>query len=216
MNPKAFIPLIAGLAIGGFALKVGLDTLQKARGAPTETTLVWTAKTDIPRGTAVTEEMIDSIKLPKNALPGNVFTEKDEIIGRVARVDTAKGVWLLKDSLLPEGQLARVQVPPGYRAIAVRIDESSGVDYHLEPGCRVDVMGYFTVREHGRQDTMARTILEDVELAAVGPRISAVMGEGEEKSNRPDARRHAARQAGRSSARTARRTARHDQAKPAR
>ena len=81
--------------------------------------------------------------------------------------------------------LGGVHVPPGYRAVAVRIDEGSGVDYHLEPGSHVDVVGYFKVRKRGQQETIARTLIENVEVAAVGARISAVAAEEEAQSGRP-------------------------------
>jgi Flp pilus assembly protein CpaB len=89
--------------------------------------------------------------------------------------------------LLPPGSPAGVHVPPGLRAVAVKVDEGSGVDFHLEPGSRVDVIGYFQTQEGNKRETIARTLIEDVEVAAVGARISAVSAEGESKSsaNRP-------------------------------
>ena len=46
------------------------------------------------------------------------------------------------------------------------------MDYHLEPGRFVDVVGSFKVRRNGRSETIAKTIVENAELAAVGPRLS--------------------------------------------
>ncbi|MGD8450241.1 MAG: Flp pilus assembly protein CpaB [Phycisphaerae bacterium] len=185
MNVKALIPLVAGLAIGGFALKMGLDTLQKAKGTPAATKQVWAAQQDIPRGSRISEEMLSAVSFPAKLVPTGAFTEKDKLLGRVPRMDAPAGLPVLENMLLPEGQPAGVHVPTGYRAVAVKIDESSGVDYHLEPGCHVDVVGYFKLRVGGRDETVARTVLEDVEVAAVGARLSVVTAEGEEKSTRP-------------------------------
>jgi pilus assembly protein CpaB len=177
MNIKAIIPLVAGLCVGGIALKLGLRTLQKARGSSSETVQVWAASTDIPRGVAITKEMLKPIAYPASLVPAGAFRQQSELLGRVPRIDAPAGLPLLADMLLPPGTPAGVHVPAGLRAVAVKIDESSGVDFHLEPGSRVDVVGYFQIQEQGRRDTIARTLIENVEVAAVGAKISPVGGE---------------------------------------
>ncbi len=186
MNWKSLIPLIAGLCVGGFALKVGLDTLQKAKGSQnTATTQVWTAKMDVPRGTRITEEMIQPLDFPTKLVPPKALTDKEQLLGRVAHIDAPAGLPILDGMLLPLGQTTGVHVPAGYRAVAVKIDEGSGVDFHLEPGSRVDVVGYFVSQNSGgKRENVARTLIENVEVAAVGARISAVAAEGG-KSSRP-------------------------------
>ena len=71
MNAKAMIPLVAGLGIGGVALKLGLSTVQKARaGQQTAPRVqVWVAKEDIPRGSKIQEDMLQSIPFPADVLP---------------------------------------------------------------------------------------------------------------------------------------------------
>jgi len=177
MNVKAIIPLVAGLCVGGIALKLGLRTLQKARGSTSETVQVWATSTDIPRGVAITKEMLKPVSYPASLVPPGAFRQQTDLVGRVPRIDAPANLPLLADMLLPPGTPAGVHVPAGLRAVAVKIDESSGVDFHLEPGSRVDVVGYFQIQEQGRRDTIARTLIENVEVAAVGARISPVAGE---------------------------------------
>jgi len=186
MNAKALIPLVAGLGIGGLALKLGLDTLKSARGAqkPAENTQVWGPKQDIPRGTAITEEMLQSLPFPPDLVPEGAFSEKEALVGRVPRVVMPGGLPVLETMLAPEGTKAGIYVKPGYRAVAVKIDASSGVDYHLEPGCFVDVVGSFKIRRGKRQETIARTIIENVEVAAVGERLSPATSSEEEPKGR--------------------------------
>ncbi|MBU0640807.1 MAG: Flp pilus assembly protein CpaB [Planctomycetes bacterium] len=173
MKGKSFIPLIAGLCIGGFALKIGLDTIKRAHGAPTATVDVWAASVDIPRGTAIGEEMLKTFAFPAKQVPPGVITQKADIIGRVPRTLAPAGLPLLDSLLLPPGAKAGLWVKPGYRAVAVRIDEGSGVDNHLVPGCHVDLVGYFKIRSQGQMETVARTLIENAEVAAVGARLSA-------------------------------------------
>ncbi len=58
-----------------------------------------------------------------------------------------------------------------------------------QAGCRVDVIGYFSVRAPGGTRTIARTILENIEVGAVGPRLSPVSPTAEEQSGKKDTRR---------------------------
>lgn len=188
MNAKALIPLVAGLAIGGLALKMGLDTLRSAKGAKSnvETVPVWAASDDLLRGTVITEGMIARCALAAETVPEGAITDKAQLVGRVPTLDVPRGLPILEHTLLPKGEKLRLRVKPGYRAVSVKIDEGSGVDFHLEPGSFVDVIGSFRVRVDGRrQETVATTILENVEVAAVGERISPqTSAEDEENSAR--------------------------------
>jgi len=172
MKGKALIPLIAGLCIGGFALKMGIDTVKKAKGGQASVVQLLAPRSELARGTPITEALLTTVKFPANAVPAGAFTKKEDLIGRVPRIVAPAGLPILENMLRAKGARGGVVPPPGYRAVAVKVDESSGVDNHLQPGCRVDVVGYFNVRKAGRQVTIARTFIEDVEVAAVGEQVS--------------------------------------------
>lgn len=172
MSPKAMIPLIVGLCIAGLAAKLGFDYMQKARASTTKTVQVFTVTEDVPRGVAVSEAMLRPMKFPAEFAPKTALVDPKQIVGRVPHTGLTAGLPILDTGLLAEGVKAGVYVPPGLRAVAVKIDESSGVDNHLEPGCHVDVVGYFNVKSGGKNQTIARTIIENVEVAAVGARLA--------------------------------------------
>jgi len=172
MNARAIIPLVAGLAIAGLAAKLGFDHLAKARGATVQTVTLWAPVEAIPRGTAITEEMIKPLPFPRELVPSGAIISREKLVGRVPATIVPKNVPILESMLHPPGTPPGLFVPPGYRAVAVKIDESSGVDNHLQPGVFVDVVGLFTVRKNGRSETIARTVIENVEVAAVGDRLS--------------------------------------------
>lgn len=183
MNVKALIPLVAGLGIAGLAAKLGLDFIRKAEGKQAKMVKLWTPVQDVKRGVAIDESLLRPLAFPVNVVPNGALADPEKIVGRVPHTGAPAGVPILDSMLLPPGVRAGVRVPPGLRAVAVKIDESSGVDYHLEPGCHVDVVGVFTVRRDNRTETVARTILEDVEVAAVGQRLAPeTPGTAEEKS----------------------------------
>jgi pilus assembly protein CpaB len=185
MNAKALIPLLAGLGIGGLALVLGVQTLKSARAGQTVAKVkVWAAKEDVPRGTELKEEMLMEQSYPVELVPKGAFKKKDELVGRVPRLVAPGGLPILESMLSPPGTKPGIFVKPGYRAVAVKIDAGSGVDYHLEPGCFVDVVGSFKVKRNGRAETIARTIVENAEVAAVGPRVSPATGAEAPKSGK--------------------------------
>lgn len=177
MKTKALIPLAVGLALGIVALKLVSDAIKRAQAAPApdKSALVdvYTAAEDITRGQLLTEERIKAHQLPQAQVPEWGFTDPNQLVGRVAKSSIYAGEFIHSSALMPEGTKPGLPVPVGYRAVAVKIDESSGVDYHLEPGSRVDVMGFFTIKRGRETDSITIPVVENVEVAAVGPRISA-------------------------------------------
>jgi len=62
------------------------------------------------------------------------------------------------------------RIPPGYRAVSVKIEEVSGVAYQVQPGDWVDVIVVMDVDTGGgaKKETMAEVILQHVQVAAIG------------------------------------------------
>jgi Flp pilus assembly protein CpaB len=186
MNVKALVPLVAGLGIGGLALMLGINTLKKARAGqqPAAKIQIWAAKENIPRGLAIQEQMLKPLPFPAGLAPQGAFKKKEDLIGRVPQLVAPAGLPILESMLSPPGTKPGIYVKSGYRAVAVKIDAGSGVDYHLEPGCFVDVVGSFKVRRDNRSETIAKTLVENAEVAAVGPWVSPTSPETGEPKDR--------------------------------
>ncbi|MBI5864768.1 MAG: Flp pilus assembly protein CpaB [Planctomycetes bacterium] len=174
MNAKAVVPLIAGLGIAGLAAKLGLDYVKRAQGSAPKTVQVWSVNMDVPRGSTIDEVNLKQLNFPLEFVPKGAFTDTKQLIGRVPHTGVPADVPVLESMLLPPGTKPGIHVPTGFRAIAVKIDDGSGVDNHLDPGCHVDVVGYFQIKNptNGKQETIARTIVENVQVAAVGQRLA--------------------------------------------
>ncbi|MCA9243147.1 MAG: Flp pilus assembly protein CpaB [Phycisphaerales bacterium] len=184
INGKALIPLVAGLGIAGLAGKLGLDYIQKAKASvKTETVTLWAVAEPLDRNVLVDEQMLRPMEFPVKLAPRDALHKKEDIIGRVPEYTIPAGLPLLDSMLLAKGERAGLYVPPGLRAVGVSIDESSGVSNLLQPGCYVDVVAYFDQRVGRENVTVSRTIVEDVEVGAVGRRLTP---EGEKQD--PDAK----------------------------
>lgn len=184
MNAKALIPVAVGLCIGGFALKLVFDTVKKAKGAQDTTAAVWSPVEEIPRGTKIEDQMLETTNFPTKSVPQGAFTKKEELIGRVTRISAPVGLPIMDSMLLPPGAAPGLSVKPGFRAVSIKVDEGSGVSNLLQPGAAVDVIGYFSIHKNGQEEIVSRTLIENVEVAAVGERLTASNEKSEKEKER--------------------------------
>src|SRR5205085_4086567 len=112
--------------------------------------------------------------------PATSFSNMSEVIGRVLTAPLLSGQPVLQESLAPRGSASGVQalVPPGMRAVTVEVSQSGGLGGLLAPGARVDVL--LTTLATDPEKTMARTVVQNVVVLAVGQR----MGPGKAESDR--------------------------------
>jgi pilus assembly protein CpaB len=84
-----------------------------------------------------------------------------------------KGQAILEPMLAPTGSTGGMQalVPTGMRAITVEVNEFSSVGGMITPGCRVDVIATI---QGANSDSVARTIVQNVKVSAVGQRTANV------------------------------------------
>jgi Flp pilus assembly protein CpaB len=77
--------------------------------------------------------------------------------------------------LAPIGSGSGLQalVPPGMRAVTIEVNEFSGVAGLISPGCRVDVISTINDGRGGVDSRIAKTIVQNVKVTAVGQRTSS-------------------------------------------
>ena len=176
MKGKAIIPLVLGLCVGLVAVKYLFDTLQKAKGANADrqlTSLV-RARQDIDSLELLTPDKLEVIEIRDSSLaPAHeLISSLDVALGRVTAKAIPQHSPVLQSMLAAEGTPAGMvgRIPPGFRAVSVKIDEVTGVAYQLKPGDWVDVIVVMDV-DTGRarnKETIAEVILEHVQVAAIG------------------------------------------------
>ncbi len=175
MKRKAIIPLLLGLGIGLATVKLAVDTIRKAQAAnKTAATVkvVW-AKEDIGAYTSITAEMVEIVETGDSrfAPVADRFESVEHVIGRVPAKGIAKRTPVLKSMLTEKGTPAGLvgKIPPGFRAVSVKIDEARSVAYQVKPGDWVDVIVVMDVGS-GRagKDTIAEVILQHIQIGAIG------------------------------------------------
>lgn len=176
MKGKAIVPLALGLVIGLVAVKFGVDAIKSAQGSnqASEQITAVRAKLDIAAYQEITPELLEVFTTtdPQFAPPGERMEKVEDVSGRVSAKAIPARAPVLASMLAPPGTPAGMvgRIPPGFRAIAVKIDEVGTAGYHLKPGDWVDVIVVMDVQASrgGVKETIAEVILQHVQVAAIG------------------------------------------------
>jgi pilus assembly protein CpaB len=179
MKVKTWVPLVVAVVLGLIAAKLTRDVMAKRHGqaAPVQLSAVVTAAADIQPGQPLSAAVLTTGQMTSGSVPVGAFESPDALADRVAITRLVKGQPVLESMLAPVGDAAGVQalIPPGMRAITVEVTEFSGLRGLLAPGCRVDVISVVPVGD-GTQNSIARTIVQNVEVRAVGLQITSNAG----------------------------------------
>jgi Flp pilus assembly protein CpaB len=131
---------LAVVAFVGILLLLQSPTSQNGTNAiPTEG-LVVIAKTDIDLSTRIRADQVETKTVPLAAISADAFADVSQVIGQIARQPVAAGGQITATTLSGgfSGTLIEVQTPAGLRAIAVRVDQTSGVGTVIKTGDYVD------------------------------------------------------------------------------
>ncbi len=164
------------LMIGGLALALGtlvsLLVYKNLQGRGPSTSEpgadVIVALDDIQVGARIEDHDIRIAKFPAAGLPGGAYSKKSQVLGRGVIIPIAKGEFVLPSKLAPEnaGSGLPSLIPPGMRAVSVRVNEVVSVAGFVGPGTRVDVL--LTGTPNGSTEPQTTTVLQNVAVIASG------------------------------------------------
>src|SRR5437868_684822 len=173
---------VVALALGAFVSFGVYRNLQSRAGgnnAPGVDVVIATA--DISVGTKIEDKDVKVVRFPSGDLPPSCFHQKSSVVGRGVVLPIAKGEFVLPLKLAGEnaGYGLPSLIPPGMRAVSVRVNEVVSVAGFVLPGTRVDVL--LTGNPTGAQEQQTTTVLENVAVIATGQRLERSSG-GEPQS----------------------------------
>lgn len=166
-----FIGFVA-LALGAFVSFVVYKNLQaKSSGGNEPGVDVIVAANDMQVGAKVEDKDVRSVKVPGSVAPPNYFRSKSQIIGRGVILPIQRGEFILPSKLAAEnaGSGLPSLIPPGMRAVSVRVNEVVAVAGFVVPGTRVDVL--LTGNPAGLNEAQTTTVLENVAVIAAGTKL---------------------------------------------
>lgn len=171
---RVFMVFVLAVTAGG-ALAFGTYNYMqhlpaKSISIPTRPVVVAAADLDI--GAELRREDIRIIDWPVNAVPANAISDPKEVIGRGLILPVIENEPFLPMKLASKEAGAGLPpvIPPGLRAVSVRVNEVIGVAGYVLPGTRVDVVA--TVSPSGQgSDMTSKVILTNVQVLAAGTKI---------------------------------------------
>ncbi|OLB20473.1 MAG: Flp pilus assembly protein CpaB [Acidobacteriales bacterium 13_2_20CM_55_8] len=163
---------VVALALGAFASFAVYRNLQSRTGsnnAPGVDVVIATG--DIQVGAKIEDKDVKVVRFPSGDLPPSCFHQKSSVVGRGVVLPIAKGEFVLPLKLAGEnaGYGLPSLIPPGMRAVSVRVNEVVSVAGFVLPGTRVDVL--LTGNPSGATEQQTTTVLENVAVIATGQRL---------------------------------------------
>jgi pilus assembly protein CpaB len=170
-NRLLLIGFIA-LAMGAFVSLVVYRNLQSRTGSKVplgEEVVV--AAGDLQVGTKIEDKDVRLVHFPSGDLPDGCFHQRNKVVGRGVVLPIARGEFVLPNKLAGEnaGSGLPSLIPPGMRAVSVRVNDTTSVSGFVLPGTRVDVL--LTGNPQGSNEQQTTTVLENVAVIATGQRL---------------------------------------------
>jgi pilus assembly protein CpaB len=172
---RIFVVFVLAITAGS-ALALGtynyVQQLPAAQAAAVQTQPVVVAATDLQVGAELRSDDLRIIQWPVGAAPQGVFTTLDEVVGRGVVMPLIENELVLPMKLASKEAGAGLPpiIPPGLRALSVRVNEVIGVAGYVLPGTRVDVLATLNPTEQ-RTDVMSKVVLTNVQVLAAGTKI---------------------------------------------
>ena len=196
---RVFLVLVLAIGAGSVFAFATYNYVQnmpaKVVSIPTKPVMVAAADLDI--GAEITAENVRTINWPANSLPAFAYSEPKDVIGRGIIMPMIENEPFLPMKLAGVGGGAGLTpaIPPGLRAVSVKVNEVIGVAGYVLPGTHVDVVA--TVSPTANQaDMTTKVILTNVEVLAAGTKIERttdkdkpIPGDGRDDAGRPRAGR---------------------------
>lgn len=175
MRNKRFLIVLAGALVFGLLAAVSVSRyLSSAQAYANNLSTVVVAKVEIPVGTKIIAEQVDTVQVPANTTPDGTFESVDKLVGRVAVVNIAPRETITDSKLAPEGTAGGLSavIPEGYRAMTVKVDDAAGISGFIQPGALVDVVVVINPPDKAtNQDPVSKIVLQNIKVLANGQNI---------------------------------------------
>jgi pilus assembly protein CpaB len=175
MPNRLKIAIFVGIFFGFVAAYGIYNFLQKERQARKEieftTQDVVVAAKEIPSGTAITNEMVKTVKFTKPSVPSGSFSSPKQIVDKTIKVKMVAGDPFTESKLTGEGSGLTVLLSPGNRALAVRVDEIIGVSGFIAPNDRVDVISTVVPPGGKTDEKLSKIVLQYKRVLSVAQAV---------------------------------------------
>jgi pilus assembly protein CpaB len=173
---RTLIVMLVAVATAGVAAFGVFQAIQRmpVKTVEMETVPVVVASREIPMGTRLTTDDVKVVAWPAKSQVAGAFSNVAAVVDRgvIAPIGANEPLTPMRVAAPEVGSGLPPIIPPGMRAISIRVNEVVGVAGFVLPGTRVDVL--VAVDDNGEKDDrkgpMARTVVSNVQVLTAGTR----------------------------------------------
>ena len=127
----------------------------------------------LPAGTTVDHDSVALRGVPENLFPAGAFSKLEEVWDRpvISDIPAEEPVVASRIAAKGSGSGLGPLIPPGMRAVGVRVNDVVGVAGFVLPGMRVDVLVTGRPPTRGDTDTETQTVLQNITVLSAGQSI---------------------------------------------
>jgi pilus assembly protein CpaB len=142
-----------------------------AKTVEVKTVDVVVAQHPLALGTRITADHVKVVQWPANAPVANSFSKVEDVLNRgvISTLEENEPLTNSKLAALEAGAGLPPSIPPGMRAISVKVNEVVGVAGFVVPGTRVDVMVTLSGKNR-EQDSTTRVVVSNAQVLTAGTR----------------------------------------------
>ncbi|GJG86429.1 hypothetical protein tb265_16100 [Gemmatimonadetes bacterium T265] len=147
-----------------------LEQVRASNHVPTAPVVI--AARDVGEGVRLDRLDVSVVQWPLTTVPAGAFAVADSVVGRVARIPVFQGEPVVPGRLAPAGTGPgiEVKITPGKRAMAVKINDVTGIAGLIQPNSRVDVL--VTLKDEVNQNNQrAKLFMSNMRVLSVGTQV---------------------------------------------
>ncbi len=131
------------------------------------------ATADVPRNAIVPDEAVRFAEIPRKFAQPGAIVNLEAVVGKRLAIGLRTGTQV-SAHVSGDGQPSLAYlVEDAHRAVTVAVDDVTGVAGLIQPGDAVDVAAVFDVGAAGAGQPLARTLLQNITVLAVGTSVGA-------------------------------------------
>ena len=191
MKSKSFMLMILSMGFGLIAA-IGISQVMGRNNGPVVAAPkmgpVLVAADSLDHKTLLNEENVRIENWPIEIIPEAAATSIEQITDMAIKTRMSKGLPIMMNDLVHKNEVSRLNIPDGYKVVAIKVSEDDTIAGLLNPGDRVDVIGLFkTTSRTGEKRSFSKTFLKGLRVFSVNSQMTANTGSRSESSTRGNA-----------------------------
>lgn len=176
MKSKSFVLMTLSLGFGLIAA-LGITQVMGKNKQPLEPKVkmgqVVVSVDHLGHKALLNEENVRVENWPEDIIPENAVRSIEEIESMAIMTRLSKGLPILKTDIVHKNQAMGMDIPPGFKVVAIKVSADDTIAGLLRPGDLVDVIGLLKKQDGRNSETVSRTFLKGIQVFSVNSSMKA-------------------------------------------